>query len=151
MSRKLIGLVISMGLLTAGTAYADDNSKNGEGWANMPNDIHNTRVETREADDNEAFRDFVRYGEGSKSENRFDTDDAGPSQAMEQKGNANGTRKQDGTAAKNQNKTATQTNVQDQKRIETRSRIDQDVATASRRNRSATSSRGGARKGGGKR
>ena len=28
-------------------ALADHNSKNGEGWANMPNDIHNTRIETR--------------------------------------------------------------------------------------------------------
>jgi hypothetical protein len=149
MSRKLIALVVSTGLLTAGAAYADHNSKNGEGWANMPNDIHNTRIETREADDNEAFRDFVRYGEGAESENRFATDDAGPNQAMEQKGNANGTRQQDGSATKNQN--AVQTKVEDQKRVETRSRIHQDTASASQRSRSATSSRGGTRKGGGKR
>lgn len=53
----------------ASVALADHNSKNGAGWANMPNDIHNTRVETLEADDNEAFRDFVKYGEGSESVN----------------------------------------------------------------------------------
>jgi hypothetical protein len=53
----------------ASVATADHNSKNGAGWANMPNDIHNTRVETLEANDNEAFRDFVKYGEGSESEN----------------------------------------------------------------------------------
>lgn len=50
-------------------AAADHNSKNGAGWANMPNDIHNTRVETLETNDNEAFRDFVKYGEGSETVN----------------------------------------------------------------------------------
>jgi hypothetical protein len=36
------------GTLTAsGAAVADHNSKNAEGWANMPNDIHNMRTETR--------------------------------------------------------------------------------------------------------
>lgn len=53
----------------ATVAIADHNSKNGAGWANMPNDIHNTRVETLETNDNEAFRDFVKYGEGSETVN----------------------------------------------------------------------------------
>lgn len=54
-------------------AIADHNSRWGEGWANMPNDVHNTRIDTR--GDNEAFRDFVRYGSGADSENRYATTD----------------------------------------------------------------------------
>jgi hypothetical protein len=56
-------------LTTAPVAYADHNSPWGEGWANMPNDIHNTRLDTR--DDNETFIDFVRQGAGAESVNRF--------------------------------------------------------------------------------
>jgi hypothetical protein len=67
-------------------ASADHNSPNGEGWANMPNDIHNTRMDTKETDDNEAFRDFVKYGEGSDSENRFDSDDTTAKQEKAQQG-----------------------------------------------------------------
>jgi hypothetical protein len=74
--------------LCAPPAFADHNSKQGEGWANMPNDIHNTRVETLDANDNEAFRDFVKYGEGSESVNRFDSDDTAAHRAKEQKGKA---------------------------------------------------------------
>lgn len=48
---------------------ADHNSPWGEGWANTPNDVHNTRIDTR--DDNEAFRDFVRQSNGASSVNRF--------------------------------------------------------------------------------
>lgn len=59
-------------LSTSGTAMADHNSPMGEGWARMPNDIHNTRVETR--GDNTAFRDFVRRGKGADTTNRFLTD-----------------------------------------------------------------------------
>lgn len=73
-------------VLGATPALADHNSKNGEGWANMPNDIHNTRIETKEADDNEAFREFVKYGEGSESVNRFDSDDTTAKRAREQAG-----------------------------------------------------------------
>jgi hypothetical protein len=74
--------------LCATVAFADHNSKQGAGWANMPNDIHNTRVETLETKDNEAFRDFVKYGEGSESVNRFDSDDTTAQRAKEQKGKA---------------------------------------------------------------
>ncbi len=74
--------------LCVSPAIADHNSKQGEGWANMPNDIHNTRVETLETKDNEAFRDFVKYGEGSESVNRFDADDTTAQRAKEQKGKA---------------------------------------------------------------
>ncbi len=89
-------LAFAAGLMVmTGPALADHNSKNGEGWANMPNDIHNTRVETRENDDNEAFRDFVKYGEGSKTVNRFATDDKRRAAAADSKARntlASGTR-----------------------------------------------------------
>jgi len=66
--------------LAAGTVLADHNSPMGEGWANMPNDIHNTRVETK--GDNETFRDFVKQGAGADSVNRYaDADTSGKSQA----------------------------------------------------------------------
>jgi len=70
MKRNLLtfGMVLA-GALSAGTVLADHNSPWGEGWANMPNDVHNTRLDTR--DDNEAFIDFVRYGNGAESVNRF--------------------------------------------------------------------------------
>jgi hypothetical protein len=74
--------------LCAAPAIADHNSKQGEGWANMPNDIHNTRIHTLEANDNEAFRDFVKHGEGSESINRFDSDDTTAQAARGQKGKA---------------------------------------------------------------
>lgn len=55
-------------------AHADHMSPWGEGWANMPNDIHNTRLDLR--DDNDAFRDFIQYGEGADTTNRFLTEEA---------------------------------------------------------------------------
>lgn len=57
-------------IATAPVARADHNSVWGEGWANMPNDIHNTRIDTLGTDD-DTFTDFVRYGEGADSVNRF--------------------------------------------------------------------------------
>ncbi len=65
--------LLTMALSSA--ALADHNSKWGAGWANMPNDIHNTRIDTR--DDNDVFRDFVRYGNGAESENRFEPNVSG--------------------------------------------------------------------------
>jgi hypothetical protein len=103
MSNRIVTLALASGLLVVtGTALADHNSKNGEGWANMPNDIHNTRVETREADDNEAFREFVKYGNGSTTENRFATDDEAPTQAKGSQGNAQGSQVQGSNAQGNQ-------------------------------------------------
>ena len=69
---KLVTLAAAT--LAAGTAFADHNSPMGEGWANMPNDIHNTRIDTR--GDNETFRDFVRQGAGADSLNRYADDDS---------------------------------------------------------------------------
>ena len=92
MKTKLIALSAATALImTAAPAFADHNSKDGEGTANMPNDIHNTRVETKEPNDNEAFRDFVKYGEGSKIPNRFESDETAAPKVQEKKGDANNT------------------------------------------------------------
>ena len=53
------------------SAFADHNSPNGAGWANMPNDIHNTRIE--DGLSGQAFSSFVRQGGGAASVNRYDT------------------------------------------------------------------------------
>lgn len=149
MKRSLIPLSIMCGALAAsGAALADHNSKNGEGWANMPNDIHNTRIETREADDNEAFRDFVKYGEGSTSENRFASDETVPAQARKQQGKAEQVQNKSASQAQNRNKVATGIKSQDRTRTETRSRIHRDSSMTSQRGRSASGNRGGGRKGG---
>jgi hypothetical protein len=153
MERKLTTLAVLTGtLLAAGNVLADHNSKNGEGWANMPNDIHNTRIETREADDNEAFREFVKYGNGSTTENRFASDETVPAKAMNQQGKAEQVQNQAASKAQNRNKTATGTRSQDRSRSETRSRIHRDPSMSSQRSRSASATRSaGGRKGGGKR
>ena len=44
-------------------AHADHMSIWGEGWANMPNEIHNLRMEYK--DDNDAFLSEVQYGAGA--------------------------------------------------------------------------------------
>jgi hypothetical protein len=98
--------------ICASPAIADHNSKQGEGWANMPNDIHNTRVETLDTKDNEAFRDFVKFGEGSESVNRFDSDDTTAQRAKEQKGKATTERVQ----AQQQAGTRKKEQVQEQRR-----------------------------------
>ena len=149
MKRSLIPLSILCGALAAsGTALADHNSKNGEGWANMPNDIHNTRIETKEADDNEAFRDFVKFGEGSTSENRFLTDDTVPAQAVKQ-GKAQQVQNKAADRARSENRTSTRN--QDRARTESRSRLHRDPSMSSQRERSAASNRSGGRRSGGKR
>ena len=59
----------SLAALVSVSALADHNSVHGAGWANMPNDIHNTRIE----DDlsSTEFRDFVAEGAGANSVNRY--------------------------------------------------------------------------------
>jgi hypothetical protein len=81
--RPRIALIttVAAGLLASGPSLADHNSKHGAGWARMPNDIHNTRIDTR-AVDNEAFSDFVRYGNGADSVNRFPTREPGEAHAL---------------------------------------------------------------------
>lgn len=63
-------VLASAALLAPAAAMADHNSPWGAGWARMPNDIHNTRIETR--GDNATFRDFVRRGNGAESVNRYE-------------------------------------------------------------------------------
>ena len=138
-ARFLVIGVASAIAFAAASALADHNSTNGEGWANMPNDIHNTRIETRESGDDEAFRDFVKYGEGADSVNRFASDDTTAEREKAQKGEAKTekaqTRQTDGTR--------TSTQVKEQKR----SRIDTPDSAMSRQ-RSSRSSAGPRRSGG---
>ena len=68
--RTLLATCIASGVLATTAAYADHNSPMGAGWANMPNDIHNTRLE----DTNEEFMDLVQGGGGADSVNRYDDD-----------------------------------------------------------------------------
>lgn len=166
---RMQSLTLAVGsalLLVAAPGMADHPSKNGEGWANMPNDIHNTRVETRESGDNESFREFVQYGEGADSVNRFASDDTQPDQANQKKGEAKETSNQGESQANNQtnnqtnnqanNQTRSQTrnqdkqevSDQDRQRVETRSRMRSN--TMSRPDRRG-SDRGGSRGGGGRR
>jgi hypothetical protein len=40
-------LIVCAAVLSAGTAVrADHNSKNGDGWANMPNAVHDYRIDS---------------------------------------------------------------------------------------------------------
>lgn len=73
--KSIVAVGALLALLGSGSLLADHNSVWGEGWARMPNDIHNTRIDT--LGDNTAFRDFVRYGNGADSTNRFLTDSRG--------------------------------------------------------------------------
>ena len=68
--RTLLATCMASGVLATTTAYADHASPMGAGWANMPNDIHNTRLE----DSNEEFMDLVQGGGGVDSVNRYDDD-----------------------------------------------------------------------------
>jgi hypothetical protein len=65
--RSLLATCITGTVLVTTTAYADHNSVGGKGWANMPNDIHNIRIET--LGDNEEFTEFVREDGGTDSVN----------------------------------------------------------------------------------
>lgn len=70
MNRVATAGLFGLSLILASAASADHNSPHGEGWANMPNDIHNTRIDTL-GGSNDAFRSFVRYGNGADSVNRY--------------------------------------------------------------------------------
>ncbi|MBW8371558.1 MAG: hypothetical protein K0M66_11405 [Thiobacillus sp.] len=59
----------SLAALFSVSALADHNSPNGAGWANMPNDIHNTRIESDLS--GSEFSDFVRQGAGADTVNRY--------------------------------------------------------------------------------
>jgi len=68
--KSVIAMLIAGGIVDTSSVYADHNSIWGEGTANMPNDIHNTRIE----DNNEKFLDLVQGGGGADSVNRYDDD-----------------------------------------------------------------------------
>ncbi len=117
-------VLASAALVFSAQAVADHNSKNGEGWANMPNDIHNTRIETRESGDNEAFKDFVQHGDGADSVNRFD-DGTPPGNGKMQQAKAVD---ESADALKSQTRQKDQTQQRDQ--IRQQDRIHQDTALA---------------------
>jgi hypothetical protein len=76
MKRSLLAVVVLAMCTSAPVVMADHNSPYGAGWANMPNDIHNTRLDTRDVPDgDEEFRDFVQYGDGADVVNRCLEDD----------------------------------------------------------------------------
>lgn len=66
--QKLAPIMLVLGIAAVSTVQADHNSPWGEGWASMPNDIHNTRIDTMDEDTDE-FIDFVRMGSGASSDN----------------------------------------------------------------------------------
>lgn len=134
-------VVTSALLVVAAPSIADHNSKNGEGTANMPNDIHNTRVETLATNDNETFRDFVKYGEGSKTVNRFESEETLPNQANERQGKANAAMNKGQTPAKNQTRADAQARNQGKARIEARTRVQPRASDRPRRDPSARSVR----------
>lgn len=69
MLNKTLNVLLVTGTLFAATAaQADHNSVWGAGWANMPNDIHNSAIE----DTQEEFLDLVQQGGGADSVNRYD-------------------------------------------------------------------------------
>jgi hypothetical protein len=75
-----ISLFVLLGTVVADPTMADHNSVWGAGKANMPNDIHNTRIEEANAGlmTSEEWRDFVSKGAGAATENRYlDTDGDG--------------------------------------------------------------------------
>lgn len=70
LQKSIFSVLIASSVLTT-NVYADHNSIWGAGSANMPNDIHNTRIE----DDQETFLELVQQGGGADSVNRYaDTD-----------------------------------------------------------------------------
>ena len=76
-NKSFAALILAGGIVASAPALADHNSVWGAGFANMPNDIHNTRIE----DDDETFFDLVLMGDGADSVNRYDdgTDTTGSS------------------------------------------------------------------------
>ena len=68
--KTLLAISIATGVFTSSAAIADHKSPMGAGTANMPNDIHNTRIE----DDNETFLELVQQGGGADSVNRYSDD-----------------------------------------------------------------------------
>lgn len=77
-TQHIASLIAVIGCLSALPASADHNSVWGSGWANMPNDIHNTRIEDNLS--GQEWRDFVRQGNGASTTNRYLDSSTLPSQ-----------------------------------------------------------------------
>jgi hypothetical protein len=77
-------LIAAAGSLAA--AHADHMSPWPDDWANMPNDIHDMRIETLMEGDNAAFIEFVRYGEGADVTNSFLSEEAAALEAASASG-----------------------------------------------------------------
>ncbi|MCU7845046.1 MAG: hypothetical protein KZQ93_14550 [Candidatus Thiodiazotropha sp. (ex Monitilora ramsayi)] len=69
----LAGLI---SLSASSLAFADHMSIWGEGWANMPNEIHNLRIEYK--DDNETFLSEIQYGAGAVTGGGSNSDNTEP-------------------------------------------------------------------------
>jgi len=143
MRQEWLGITVVGALVClSGPALADHNSKWGEGTANMPNDIHNTRIETM--GDNETFRDFVQKGNGAESINRYATEDdetqpgaaareRGTNREAAEAGNNNSNRVRENSRARKEEHSASEAaatgsearameRIRAERRIETRSR-----------------------------
>lgn len=71
-------VIVCAAVLSVGTGVrADHNSKNGDGWANMPNAVHDYRIDIRGGTaepmqaqgKNDEFTAWVQYGNGAESVN----------------------------------------------------------------------------------
>jgi hypothetical protein len=71
-TRCLISLAAALTVLVAPLAVADHMSPWGMGWASMPNDVHNTRLDPDVTD--EEFRELVQQGDLADTVNRCDVD-----------------------------------------------------------------------------
>lgn len=70
--KTIYGATMILGVLASSSVLADHNSVHGAGWANMPNDIHNTKLEDNLSQTE--WRDFVSKGAGADTVNRYTTD-----------------------------------------------------------------------------
>jgi len=61
-SKLIANGVLIAGLGAGSAAFADHMSPWGEDWANMPNDTHDTRIDT--LDDEEAWLDYIGASSG---------------------------------------------------------------------------------------
>jgi hypothetical protein len=73
-TRHSVSLVALMSGLIAMPALADHNSVWGPGFASMPNDVHNTRIE--EDPDQEDWTSLVQFGALASTPNRYLDDNA---------------------------------------------------------------------------
>ncbi len=67
--RKSLTVIAFLSGMAAMPAWADHMSVWGAGWANMPNDVHNTRIEDDLTQDE--WVDFIQYGDGASTPNRY--------------------------------------------------------------------------------